>query len=164
MLFGDDGVVVRRAEFQLLFLANVVVALGVGVISPILDSLTGPLDVSAAEVGLMLSLYTAPTITITPVAGVVDDRVGREPIFLSGLLLFGLAGTAIAAATDFRTALVFRFLQGIGFACITPIIITSIGDLYDGSLEATAQGIRFTGTGIVHTVFPVVSATMVALA
>jgi len=163
-LFGDDGVVVRKTEFQLLFLVNVVGALSISIISPILDSLTGPLGASPAEIGLMISLYTAPTIAITPIAGIVADRVGRKPILVSGLLLFGLAGTAIAAATDFRTALVFRFLQGVGFACITPIIITSIGDLYDGSLEATAQGIRFTGSGIVHTVFPVVSATMVALA
>lgn len=55
-------------------------------------------------------------------------------------------------------------LQGISFAALTPIIVTSIGDLYAGTKEATAQGLRFTGSGISQTVFPLGAGVLVGVA
>jgi MFS family permease len=109
-------------------------------------------------------MFTAPAIFITPVAGKLADRYGRKPILLAGLLLFGVGGAAIALTTNFTAALFLRFVQGVGFAGITPIIITSIGDMYGGTQEATAQGFRFTSSGVTQAVFPIVSGIIIAFA
>jgi MFS family permease len=163
-LFGSDADVLRDPGFQALLLANVLGPLGSGLLSPILDSLIAPFGTSPADIGLLISVYTAPAIVMIPVAGVLADRIGRKPVLLGGLILFGSAGVSIALTTDFRVALALRLLQGVGFGAITPTIITSIGDLYDGTEEATAQGIRFTGSGLSSAVFPLLSGSLVVLA
>lgn len=161
---GSDAELLRERPFQLLLLANVLPALGTALLSPVLDSLIEPFGASAATIGLMISAFTAPAILMIPVAGVVADRYGRRPVMLFGLLCFGGAGTAIALTTDFRIALSLRLIQGIGFSALTPIIITSIGDLYAGSKEATAQGLRFTCSGLAQMLFPLAAGVLVIAA
>ena len=132
-LFGDDAAIIRERDFRLLLLANVLPVLGSSLLSPVLNSLIEPFGTSPADVGLMISVFTAPGIVIIPVTGVLADRYGRKPVLVTALVVFGLAGSAIALTTEFRIALGLRLLQGVGFAGISPIIITSIGDLYAGA-------------------------------
>jgi MFS family permease len=161
-LVGDEAAVLHGREFQALLLANLLAPLGTALLSPILDSLIEPFGTSAANIGLMISAVTAPAIVAIPIAGLLSDRVGRKPVLVGSLLLFGAAGTAVALTTDFTVVLALRALQGIAFGGITPVIITSIGDTYDGTAEATAQGIRFTGSGLAQTAFPLFAGIVVA--
>jgi MFS family permease len=163
-LFGDDAAILRERDFRLLLLANVLPVLGSSLLSPVLNSLIEPFGTSPADVGLMISVFTAPGIVIIPVTGVLADRYGRKPVLVTALVVFGSAGSAIAVATEFRVALGLRLLQGVGFAGISPIIITSIGDLYAGAKEATGQGLRFTVSGLSATVFPPISGALVVIA
>lgn len=162
-LFGDESDLLYTRDFQLLLLANVLAPLGIALISPILDSLIVPFAASPASIGLMVSFFTAPAIIIIPLAGLIADRVGRKPVLVGGLVLFSVSGAAVALSSDFRMALGLRLVQGIAFGGITPIIIASIGDLYGGARESTAQGIRFTGSGVSATLFPLISGFLVVL-
>jgi len=163
-LFGDDARILHERDFQTLLLANVLPPLGTAVLSPILDSLIAPLGASAANIGLLISFFTAPAIVIIPVIGVLSDRYGRKPLLVAALLLFGGAGTAIAFTTSFRVALGLRLLQGVAFGGLTPLIITSIGDIYVDTEEATAQGMRFMGSGLTQMAFPLLSGVLVVAA
>lgn len=163
-LFGQDADILRERNFQLLLLANLVGPLGVSLLSPVLDSLVGPFGTSPARIGLMISSFTAPSIVMIPVAGVLADRYSRKRILVGSLVTFGVAGTVIVFTTDFRVVLALRTVQGIAFGGLTPVIITSIGDLYTGTEEATAQGLRFTGSGISLTIFPLFAGLLVGIA
>lgn len=163
-LLGKDADVLADRDFQLLLGVNLLAPLGVPLVSPILSSLTGPFGVSDASVGLLISFYTAPPIVLIPLVGVLADRYGRKPLMLTGIVLFGIGGAGIAFTTDFRVALGLRLLQGIGFAGLTPMIITAIGDTYRGTREATAQGLRFTTSGIYQAVFPLIGGVLVVFA
>ena len=163
-LLGDDAAVLRDRNFQLLLLSNVPPVIGTALLSPVLDSLVGPFGTTQTDIGLLISVFTAPGILIVPVAGALADRYGRKPVLVAALVLFGLAGTAIAFTTDFRVALGLRLLQGVGFAGIVPTLITSIGDFYEGSREATAQGLRFTVSGLSQAAFPLLAGVLVATA
>lgn len=163
-LFGDDAAVLSETSFQLLLLANLLPPLGTALLSPVLDSLIDPFGTTAADIGLMMSFFTAPPIVMIPLGGVLADRYGRKPVIVGSLLLFGAAGSAIALTTNFRVALGLRLLQGAAFGGLTPVIITSIGDLYSGTREATAQGLRFTGSGLAQTAFPLLAGLAVTVA
>ncbi len=163
-LFGDDAQILRETEFQLLLLSTMLPSLGTSLLSPVLDSLVDPFGASTTSVGLMISVYTAPAIVMIPIAGVLADRYGRKPVLVVSLAGFGLAGGAVAFTTDFRVALALRLLQGVCFGGTNPVIITSIGDLYAGSQEATGQGLRFSASGVTQTVFPAVSGVLVVAA
>jgi MFS family permease len=163
-LVGEDADILAEPQFQLLLLANTLAPLGSSLLSPILDSLIEPFGTSPANIGLMISVFTAPAIVLIPIAGVVADRFGRRPVIVFGLLCFGTGGTAIASTTEFRVVLGLRLLQGVGFAATGPIIITAIGDLYTGPTEAAGQGIRFASSGLVQTICPLAAAVLVGLA
>lgn len=79
-------------------------------------------------------------------------------------MTFSLAGTAIAFTTDFRIVLGLRMIQGVGFAGITPVLVTSIADLFPGDEGVTAQGLRFSLASIGATLFPFVSGLLVLVA
>lgn len=163
LLFGDEAAVLRERNFQPLLLSAILPMLGTALLSPVLDSLIEPLGTSATDVGLMISVFTGPAIVMIPIAGVLADRYGRKHVLAPSILIFGLAGTMIAFTDDFGVVLGLRFFQGVGFSGINPVIITSIGDVYTGAKEATAQGLRITGTGLSGAVFPLFAGLLVGI-
>lgn len=163
-LFGDDAAVLRRFEFQVLLLATVPAALATAILSPILESLTGPFGVSASTIGLMVTAFFAPALVATPVAGRLADRYGRKPLLVVGLVLFGVGGVAIATTTDFRLVLGYRLLQGVGSGVLLPVLVTSIGDLYADDEEAAAQGFRTAVHAFSGAVVPVFAGVLVVMA
>ncbi len=163
-LFGEDASVLDDTDFQLLLLATMFPILGTALVSPVLDSVIEPFGTTPASVGLVVSVATGPAILLIPFAGALADRVGRRPVVVGSLLLFGTAGAAIATTTDFRVVLGLRFLQGVGFSGLVPVITTSIGDMYDGTREATGQGLRMATNGVSGAIFPLLAGALVAVA
>lgn len=162
-VFGDDADVLESTSFRLLLLASLCSPLGGSLISPVIETLAGPYGVSVARVSLLMSVYTAPSIVVIPVVGALSDRYGRRPLLVAGLTLLGLAGLVLPLTTDFRVALALRALQGVGYCGIGPVLITSIGDLFDGDREATAQGIRFTAVSVGLAGFPLLAGSLAGI-
>jgi MFS family permease len=162
-LFGTDADVLHDGTFRVLLLGSLISPLGTSVVSPLLDTLTGTFGATEATIGLVVAAFTMPSVFLIPVAGMLSDRLGRKPLLVAGLVCFGAGGTLITFTTDFRLVLALRFLQGVGYCGIGPILIASVGDLYGGDREATAQGLRFTTVGASLTVFPLLAGVLVAL-
>lgn len=114
--------------------------MGVASIAPALPQMARALDVSNERIGLLITVFTAPGMVLTPVLGVLADRIGRKAILIPSLFIFGIAGTACAFATDFTWLLILRFVQGIGGASLGALNVTLIGDLYAAGRRATAMG------------------------
>lgn len=153
-VFGDEGDVVTEPPMQLVMVATATSVAGVFVVTPIVSSLAGPFGVSEASIGQLITAFTAPSILLTPVMGVLADRVGRKPVLFAGLVLFGLAGAAVAFTTSFTVALGLRIVQGIGYAATMPIGVAVLGDLYADSRETTAQGLRVAGIQVMVLISP----------
>lgn len=160
-LFGEHSAILGHRNFQIILVVTLVVPLGSGLVSPVLDSLIEPLGASPTNIGLVVSLFTAPGIVVIPLAGNLADRYGRKPVIVSGLLLFGASGTAISLTSSFALVLGLRVLQGIAFASLNPVLITSLGDLYSSAEETTAQGFRIAVSGISLMVFPFLAGLIV---
>lgn len=128
----------------MIFGITLTAVMGVSSIAPALPKMARTLEVSNEQIGLLITAFTLPGIFLTPVLGVIADRIGRKAILVPSLFIFGIAGTACAFATDFTWLLILRFLQGIGGASLGALNVTLIGDLYDGNERATAMG--YTGS------------------
>ncbi len=57
-----------------------------------------------------------PGVLLTPVLGVLGDRVWRRKVLVPSLMLFGVAGAACSLVRDFNSLLVLRLFQGAGVA------------------------------------------------
>lgn len=163
-LFGHDGEVVLDPVAQSMTIIGSLLALGVTVISPLLLDLSEIFEVSSVQIGLLITAFTTPQIILIPIIGVAADLIGRKWLLAGGLILFGISGTSIGLTESFQTALVLRAIQGIGFAAAMPLTITVLGDYYEGSREATAQGLRTGGLFLVNMLAPVIGAFFMGFA
>lgn len=159
-LFGEEGEVVTATSMQIVMATSAISVAGLFVVSPIVSVLAGEFNVGAGTAGQVMTVFTAPSILIVPVAGAVADRIGRKPPLTAGLVLFGLGGAAIAAAPTFQVVLALRFVQGIGYAMTIPISVAILGDLYRGTQEATAQGLRIASIQFVSITMPPLSSVL----
>ena len=163
-LLGSEGNILSDRSLQLLLLANMVYPMGTTMISPILESLILPLSTTPAAIGLLVTAFFVPLMILSPIAGGMADLYGRKPILIIGLLIFGFSGLLMTISTSFLLTFSLRLLQGIGGACILPVVVTSLGDLYTGTASATAQGLRSTSHGVSGAIFPVFSGFLVLVA
>ena len=162
-LFGEDASVIREIDFQIVLLVAVVIPFGNGLLSPTLDSLVDPFGASPATIGWLISVFWAPGILIVPIAGLFADTYGRKRILVVSLLVYGIAGLAMAFTQNFTHALILRLLQGIGWAGLLPIVTTIIGDLYVPPRELTAQGLRVGVTGLTGAAVSVIAGALVVV-
>lgn len=64
--------------------------------------------------------------------GAISDAIGRRPVILWGIALFGLASVGCALSTDLPTLLAFRFIQGLCAGVGLIVGRAVIRDLHDG--------------------------------
>ena len=109
-----------RRSLGLVYASSLMVIMGTNLVQQVLPAMTEPLGVDrrADRTGdrrLHRSGYRAGALL-----GVAADRYGGGPLLIGGLILFGAAGTAVAAAPGFGWVLVLRTVQGIGFSAVIP--------------------------------------------
>ena len=107
---------------------------------PILPAMQQEFQTSAFLVNLTISLFTVMLAVMQIVYGPLVDQYGRKKILIPALVLYALASIGCYLADSIDMLLVFRALQGIGFAAIPIVAATMIGDLFEGSDRASAMG------------------------
>jgi MFS transporter, AAHS family, 4-hydroxybenzoate transporter len=78
-------------------------------------------------------------------AGPIGDRVGRRPLLIGSLLIFGLASLLTAFAGSIPVLSVLRFFTGLGIGGGFPGAATLTGDYAPRRLRATMIMASFTG-------------------
>lgn len=147
-------------DLVLVYLSSFLVVSGVSLLAPVLATMIAPLGATSASIGLIISVFTLPSVLLTPVVGSLSDTVGRKPLICYGLLAFGTAGTAAGLYHDFNVVLLLRFVQGVGFACVMPLTIVLIGDQLRATEEVAAQGLRGSANATAEFVFPVLGGAL----
>lgn len=156
-IFGEEGDILADSTTQSLIAASSILVTGSMLISPLIADLATVFGVSEASAGWLITSYTGAAAVMLPIVGALSDRVGRKPVMVTGLLLFGLSGAVIGLVSRFEVALALRVLQGIGFAAAYAVILTLFGDLYSGARETTVQGMRVSGNSAANTLGPLLA-------
>jgi len=81
-------------------------------------------------------------------AGPIGDRVGRKPLLLASLTIFGLASLASAFADSLLFLTVARFFTGLGIGGAFPGAATLTGDYAPRRYRATMIMATFTGAPV----------------
>lgn len=80
--------------------------------------------------------------------GRLGDRYGRRPVFIAGLLLFGLSSLGVGLAPSAGWLIGARAIQGIGAAIIAPATLAILLDNYHGAQQAHAIAVYGAMSGI----------------
>ena len=154
----------KRRSLSLVYAASLALMMGVNFIQPALPAMTEPFGISDSALSLIMTVFTAPAIVLSPIFGVIADMYGRRLLLAGGLILFGVSGTAMALATSFTWLLVFRAIQGIGFSAVIPLTIVLIGDLLDRDEEIAGQGLKVFLDRIGYMILPPLGGLLAAFA
>ncbi|HEY9075764.1 MAG TPA: MFS transporter [Anaerolineaceae bacterium] len=132
-------------------------------LTPAFPGITQAFHVTSQQVALLISLFSLPSLVLTPVLGVLADRWGRKRILVPSLLIFSLAGGACALARDFNVLLVLRLIQGVGAAPLSMLNITLVADLYQGERATTTMGYNTAFRSIGSMLFPALGGLLAGL-
>lgn len=138
----SEGKLFQDRNLQIVFGVTLMAVLSVSSITPAFPSIMEEFNITPGRVGLLITFFTLPGVFLSPVLGVLADRLGRKRILVPSLFLFAIAGAACAFTRDFNLLLVLRIFQGIGGASLGSINTTLIGDLYSGPRRAEAMGLN----------------------
>ncbi|MBW8325613.1 MAG: MFS transporter [Prolixibacteraceae bacterium] len=124
----------------IIFGVTLIAVMGIASITPAFPGIIKYFGISTQQVGWLIAAFTLPGIFLTPVSGILADRLGRKLVLVPSLFIFGIAGFLCSFMRDFHSLLALLFIEGIGAAGLSSINITLIGDLYSGEKRTALMG------------------------
>src|SRR3984885_9548032 len=125
----------RPGTFALTLLLSLLTALGpltMDMYLPSLPAIGQALDASTVQVQLTISSYLIGFAAGQIVYGPVSDRIGRRPVILAALVLYGVATIVCAVAQSIEILIAVRFVQALGGAGCIVLARAAVRDLYSG--------------------------------
>lgn len=106
-------------EIWILVGAAFVIAVGFGIVSPVLPAYARSFDVGVAAASVIVSAFAFFRLVFAPAGGLLVARLGERPVYLTGLLVVAVSSFATAFAQSYGQLLLFRGLGGVGSTMFT---------------------------------------------
>ena len=99
--------------------AGFIIAIGYGLIAPLLPQFVRSFDVSMTAAGIVVSVFSASRLIFAPGSGALVDKVGSRKVYLTGLMTVAVATGMVAIAQEYWHILALRAVSGIGSTMFT---------------------------------------------
>jgi len=128
-------------------------------VSLLLIDIGNTFNVSVGVMGQINTLYSIVAVVFALLMGVLSVRFKHKSLLLVGLMLICTSALGCLLALDFNAMLVSYSLSGLGWAMVSPMVVTLIGEHCPLEKRANAIGWSFAGGALAW----VVGAPIVAL-
>ena len=91
-------------------------------------------------VAWIATAYSLPFVVFMPLYGKLGDGLGKDKLFLWGIVLFMLGSLLCLMAAGLPLLLLGRVLQGVGTAGINPLCLAIIADAFPADQQGKAMG------------------------
>lgn len=112
------------AEIWVLVAAAFLIALGFGIVAPILPQFAKSFDVGVMAASAIVSVFAFVRLVFAPAGGALIGKFGERRIYLWGLSIVAVSSALSGLAPDYWTLLLFRGLGGMGSVMFT---VSSMG-------------------------------------
>src|SRR5690606_15390562 len=99
-------------EIWVLVAAAFVIAMGYGLVAPVLPQFARSFDVGVTAASVVVSVFAFFRLVFAPASGRLVTRLGERAVYISGLLIVALSTGVTAFAQSYEQLLVFRGLGG----------------------------------------------------
>lgn len=106
-------------EIWVLVAAAVTIALGYGIIAPVLPQFAQSFDVGLTAASGIVAAFSVMRLAFAPASGRLIQRFGERRMYLIGLSMVALSTALVAFSQNYVQAVVFRGLGGIGSVTFT---------------------------------------------
>ena len=143
--------------------AAFIIALGYGLIAPVLPQFAQSFNVGVAAAGAVISIFAFSRLAFAPVSGRLVDRLGSRRIYLSGLLI--VAGTTglVAFVGEYWHILLLRLIAGIGSTMFTVSAMGLIVRLSPPEIRGRCSSLYATAFLLGNVLGPVLGAMLTVL-
>ena len=107
------------ADVWVLVSAAFAVAIGYGLVAPVLPQYAQSFEVSVTAASVVVSAFAFFRLVFAPAGGFLVDRMGERWVYMTGLLIVVASTLATGLAQGYWQLLVFRGLGGLGSTMFT---------------------------------------------
>ncbi len=147
-------------EIWVMVSAGFIIALGYGLIAPLLPQFIVSFDVSMAAAGLVVSIFSASRLIFAPAAGRLIDRAGTRGVYLTGLLTVAITTGLVSIAQDYWHIVVLRAIAGIGSTMFTVAAMSLIVKLSPPAIRGRCSATYATSFLLGNVIGPLVGASL----
>ena len=120
----------------MLVAAAFVIAIGFGLITPVLPSFAQSFGVGAFASSVVVSVFAFFRLVFAPASGRLIAALGERPVYLAGVVIVAVSTGATAFAQNYWQLVLFRGLGGIGSTMFTVSAIALLVRLAPASIRA----------------------------
>jgi EmrB/QacA subfamily drug resistance transporter len=155
----------RAARFALLatILGSSIAFIDMTVVNVALPAIQRDLGGGLAAQQWVVDAYLLTLGSLILVGGSLGDIFGEVRMFTLGVGLFGLASILCAAAPDSTTLIVFRGIQGIAGALLTPASLAVLTSTFSGDERGAAIGTWTAWSGISTVIGPLLGGWLIGV-
>ncbi|HWN27291.1 MAG TPA: MFS transporter [Actinomycetospora sp.] len=144
--------------------AGFLVGLDTTALNVALPAIGRDLHASLAALQAVVTVFALSSAALLTAAGLLADRWGRRRVFLAGVLAFGAASAACAAAPSVTVLVAARISQGAGAAVVTAAGLAVLAAAYSGADRDRALGSYSALAALSFVVGPLVGGALTELA
>jgi EmrB/QacA subfamily drug resistance transporter len=132
----------KKLALTVLCTGMLMIILDVTIVNVALPAIQHDLGFSQSGLAWVINAYLIPFGSLLLLAGRIGDLVSRRGVFVGGLILFTVASAACGLAENRTMLIAARFVQGIGGAATSAVILGMIVTMFPGPREqARAIGV-----------------------
>lgn len=125
----------------MLVAAAFVIAIGFGLITPVLPSFAQSFGVGAFASSVVVSVFAFFRLVFAPASGRLIAALGERPVYLAGVVIVAVSTGATAFAQNYWQLVLFRGLGGIGSTMFTVSAIALLVRLAPASIRARVSSV-----------------------
>jgi len=134
----------RQPPLWLLVVISALAPITMNGVLPANTAIMHELSTSYGMAQVVLSVYLFASMISQILLGNLADRIGRRPVMIGSLVLFGIGGSVCAIAASIEVLLAGRFIQGFGSSVCVFLTRTIMRDVHPRDKAASAIGYMVT--------------------
>ncbi|MHA1968954.1 MAG: MFS transporter [Candidatus Hodarchaeales archaeon] len=132
-----------RNAYMLLF-ASQIVNIGFGLLAIFITLLADEINLSAIEIGIVISIFMVARAISSGVVPAISDRVGRRIILVISLLMYAVSTVLLGFSRDFLSLFLLRIIEGAATGAVFPTAEALLVDSVPSSERGAWMGKYFT--------------------
>jgi EmrB/QacA subfamily drug resistance transporter len=131
------------------------------IVNVAMPAISSGLNASLSDLLWILNAYVLVYAVLLITAGRLGDLYGPKVLFLGGLVIFTAASAACGFAQNPTQLIIFRIIQGLGGALLTPQTLSVITTIFPAERRGAAFGIWGSVAGVSTVAGPVLGGWLV---
>jgi len=150
-------------EVWVLVAASFIIAIGFGIVAPVLPVYAASFGVGHTAVAALISTFAFVRLAFAPMSGKLVNKFGEPRVYIVGILIVAVGTAASGFSTSYAEMLSWRALAGIGSTMFTVAALGLLIRITPAPMRGRASGMWAAGFLVGNVCGPIVGAGLVPL-